>query len=340
MKVLTLSILLAILSQNTVVQNTVALNTVAQNTVAQNTVASNPASQDPVSEEPAPSDARIEAMIILQEISGRPGRPDHETEIQQMVLARDRVLLEDRQRGLLSILRLDGDQPLLLEISADRTVYRESNDLGRIQKDRWIQEKQLEKRSRNLPKAEREQLLKASHLRLSESGELIREIRVEQSDSTEQRLGLPVRSVRIYENDRLITDLLVADLDVPFPMAKFHRASGAFGAKVQDALEKIEGLPLEGVIHVVTATLSHPLTFKITQWDRRSVPTSLFDVPAGCQKLEETAFAHCPICGQQVEREASAARARTREGEWLFFDQRECFQQWRIARQKKAPGQH
>ena len=334
MKLLALSLWMSILSQDPVPADPVSVDPVLVDPVLVD-----PVSMDPVPQKTETVSSRLEAMIILQEISGRPGRPDQETEMQQMVLASDRVLLEDRQRGLLTILRLDGDQPLLREISADRSVYRESSDLGRIQKDRWIQEKQLEQRSRDLPTAEREQLLKASHLRLSKSGELIREIRVEQSETTEQRLGLPVRSVRIYENDRLITDLLVADLEVPFPLAKFHRASGAFGAEVQGALEKIEGLPVEGVIHVVTATLSHPLTFKVTQWDRRSVPASLFDVPAGCVKLEERAFVNCPICGQQVEREASAARARTRQGDWLFFDQRKCFQKWREARMNKSSSQ-
>lgn len=292
--------------------------------------------QDPV--EPDPGEETLEAMIILQEISGRPGRPDDEVELQQLVLARDRLLLEDRSRGVVSILRLDGPEPLLREISADGSAYRESSDLGRIQKDRQVQEQQLVERSRDLPQQERQELLRASHIRLSDSGELIREIRVEHSDEVQERIGMPVRQLRIWENDRLIVDLMVSDIETPFPVASFHRASGAFGAEVQKALEQIEGLPLEGVIYVVTATLSHPLSFKVKQWDRRSVPASLFEIPEGCQKVEESPFVHCPVCGHQVEREASAARARTREGEWLFFDSRECFKQWRLAKSQKKPA--
>lgn len=293
-------------------------------------------SQDPV--DPNPGEETLEAMIILQEISGRPGRPDDEVELQQMVLARDRLLLEDRIRGVVSILRLDAPQPVLREISADGSVYRESTDLGRIQKDRQVQEQQLVERSRDLPQKERLELLRASHIRLSDSGELIREIRVERSGEVQERLGMQVRQLRIWENDRLIADLWVSDIETPFPVAIFHRASGAFGVEVQKALEQIEGLPLEGVIHVVTATLSHPLSFKVQQWDRRSVPASLFEIPEGCEKVEESSFMNCPVCGNQVEREASAARARTREGEWLFFDRRDCFKEWRLARSQKKPA--
>ena len=122
--------------------------------------------QDPV--DPKQGEETLEAMIILQEITGRPGRPDDEVELQQMVLARDRLLLEDRSRGVVSILRLDAPQPVLREISADGSAYRESLDLGRIQKDRQVQEQQLVERSRDLPQKERLELLRASHIRLSD----------------------------------------------------------------------------------------------------------------------------------------------------------------------------
>ncbi len=290
--------------------------------------------QDPPVDPVVEVEARVEALVIAQQVSGQPGRPDDELAYQQIALTSDRVLLEDPSRGLVSILRLDGDSPLLWEISADRKMYRENRDLGRIQKDRTVQEQQLVERSKELPEKQRDELLKASHIRLSSSGELIREIRVEETASEERRLGLPVRRVQVWENDRLIADLWVAAVQVPFPLARFHRASGAFGVEVQEALEKIEGLPLEGIIHVVTATLSHPINFTVKQWDRRSVPAHLFDIPEGCQKIEEKAFLHCPICGNEVEKDASAARARTRDGEWLFFDSRECFKQWRTAQKR------
>ncbi|MAW76497.1 MAG: hypothetical protein CMJ95_03775 [Planctomycetes bacterium] len=273
-----------------------------------------------------------EVLILLQEITGRPGSSQEEVQIQQVYIASDRILVEDRSRGLIRILRLDVPEPVLWEISGDLTSYRETTDLARIQKDRRQQEEQLVKRTLELSESERTAILAASHIHLDSDGEIIREIRVEEKDSEGERLGLPVRQVRLFENSRLIADLLVADIETPFSLARFHRASGAFSDEVLVALEKVKGLPLEGTIQVVTATLTHPLSFRILQWDRKEVNSAIFNLPENCQLIEEKPFVHCPVCGQEVEREASAARARKRDGTWYYFDRRSCFQSWRKKR--------
>ncbi|MGE4619483.1 MAG: hypothetical protein AAEJ04_06720 [Planctomycetota bacterium] len=289
--------------------------------------------QDPPVDSITPVGPTVDALVIQHEMTGRPGSPEETTSVQNALVSSDRVLVEDRSRGLVRILRLDQPEPILWEISADQAFYRETKDLGRIQKDRIQQEKQLLRRVEGLPAAEREALLKANHIRVSATGDLIREITVEDKETDETRHDLPVRNVRIFENGRLIVDALVADVDIPFSLAKFHSASGAFSAQVLEALEKVKGLPLEGSIQVVTATLSHPLQFKVTQWHRSSeIPLSVFDLPLDCQKVEDQAFAHCPVCGSEVEREASAARARKRDGSWHYFDRRSCFQDWRKER--------
>jgi YHS domain-containing protein len=294
--------------------------------------------QDPAVDSATPDSATpegptVDALVIQHEMTGRPGSPEETTSVQNALVSSDRVLVEDRSRGLVSILRLDQAEPLLWEVSADQAFYRETKDLGRIQKDRVQQEKQLLRRVADLPAAERESLLKANHIRVSEDGELVREITVEENATDEIRHDLPVRNVRILENGRLIVDALVADVDIPFSLAKFHSASGAFSEQVLEALEKVKGLPLEGSIQVVTATLSHSLQFKVTQWHRSSeIPLSVFDLPPDCQKIEEKSFVNCPVCGSEVERDASAARARKRDGSWYYFDRRSCFQDWRKER--------
>ena len=48
-------------------------------------------------------------------------------------------------------------------------------------------------------------------------------------------------------------------------------------------------------------------------------------LPTGAKKIEESPFAHCPVCGQQVEKAAPpAGRSRRRDGSDVFFDRREC----------------
>lgn len=289
--------------------------------------------QDPA---PAIVDAKepvVEALVIQHEVTGRPGSPDESTVVQSAFVASDRVLVDDRSRGLIRVLRLDQQNATLWEIAGDRSVYREISDLGKIQQDRLQQERQLIERISSLPEKEREELLQGNFLKVSENGQLVREVQVKEAATDEKRLDLPVRKVQIFENERLIADLLVADIDMPFSLARFHAATGAFSAEVLSALEKVQGLPLEGTIQVVTATLTHPLHFRVTQWTRSTeVPASLFELPEGCVKIEESSFVHCPVCGSEVEREASAARARKRDGTWYYFDRRECFQDWRKQR--------
>ncbi len=278
----------------------------------------------------------VDTLVIQHEVTGRPGSAEESTVLQNAFVTADRVLVEDRSRGVLRILRLDQPQPVLWEVSEDGKFYRETRDLGKIQKDRLEQERQLVERTAQLPAEERAALLSGNHIRLSDDGELVREITVEENDTDETRLELPVRNVRVLENGRLIADFMVADVDIPFSLIRFHSASGAFSKEVLVALEKIQGLPLEGSIQVVTATLSHPLRFRVVSWKRAAeFPLSAFELPEGCQKIEETPFVNCPICGTEVEREASAARARKRDGTWCYFDQRSCFQQWRLQRLKE-----
>lgn len=292
--------------------------------------------QDPADSLEAPpkpqKSQRTRVLVLLQQVIGRPGSLEEVVEVQQAYIAPDRILLDERQRGLIRILRLDNPEPVLWEISADRSMYREISDLARIQKDRLQQEKQLVDRIRDLPEEERTALLAASHLRLSRDGNIVREISIEEKPTSGERLGLPVRQVLVRENGRLVADLLVADIDTRFSMARFHRASGAFSEEVLQALEKIKGLPLEGTIQVVTATLAHPLSFKILEWEHKNVDMAIFDLPVNCQLIDDQAFVHCPVCGQEVEREASAARARKRDGTWYYFDRRSCFQDWRKER--------
>ena len=67
------------------------------------------ASNDLVADKPKAT----EVLILLQEITGRPGSSQEEVQIQQVYIASDRILVEDRSRGLIRILRLDVHEPVL-----------------------------------------------------------------------------------------------------------------------------------------------------------------------------------------------------------------------------------
>lgn len=290
-----------------------------------------------VSNDPKPADApvgdSIPVVTFLQEVTGRPGSPESKTYQQKVVLSSDRVWVLDERRNLIQILRGDLQPAVLWEVSSDLARYREVTDLSRIQKDRRVQEQQFVRRVAELPADEKRELLKGAHIRLNNQGEPIREIELEEvtsSDVAEDGLRL----VKVYENGRLVADLKLANMEISFSFAPLHEATGAFSREVFEVIRDLKGFPVSGTIYVVTATLTHPLEFRIREIEKGSVEASFFDLPEDCQKEEQRAFLNCPICGSEVERESSAARARDREGQWIFFKTRECFSEWK--KQRKA----
>ena len=276
----------------------------------------------------------VSVVSFIQEVTGRPGSPEAETQTQKVVLASDRVWLLDENRRLIQILRGDRKPAVLWEVSVDLARYREITDLARIQKDRQVQEKQFLRRIQDLPAEEKKQMLKAAHIRLDETGEPVREIEIEEVESSAEPGEENLRRVRVLENGRLIADLKLADLEIPFSLAPLHEATGAFSREAFEVIRDLKGFPVSGTIYVVTATLTHPLEFQIRDVEKTAVPVSYFDLPEGCQKEEQRSFLNCPMCGSEVERESSAARARDREGQWIFFKTRECFSEWK--KQRKA----
>ena len=68
----------------------------------------------------AQPDVSVPVVKFVQKVTGRPGSPDSETQIQRVILASDRVWLLDEQRRLIQILRGDLTPPVLWEVSADR----------------------------------------------------------------------------------------------------------------------------------------------------------------------------------------------------------------------------
>ncbi|HIN80712.1 MAG TPA: hypothetical protein EYN00_06525 [Planctomycetes bacterium] len=191
-------------------------------------------------------------------------------------------------------------------------------------------------RTARLPEAEGKRILAANHLRADGR----RMVEVEEiSGEPRERLGRPVKQFVVHENGRLILDVLVADIETEIPFFRFYNEVGAFSREVLAAIEKLDGMPLEATFTVVTATLSHPLTVRVTELEEGPLLLAAFELPAGAEKIEESPIAHCPICGQEVEKAAPGGKTRLRDGSWLFFDRRACVREWRKQHYgKDSPG--
>lgn len=265
-------------------------------------------------------------IIATLEVKGAPGRPEKEISLQRLAALPDRLQVIDGERGVITILRLDRDPKVLWELSLDGSRYREGKDLDAVQRDRDRQERQLVSRSKNLPDRERNRILTANHLRSDGK----RVVEVEEITGEEQeRLGRPVKQFLVHENGRLVIDLLIADIDTDIPFFQFYREVGAFSREVLTAIEKLEGMPLEATFTVVTATLSHPLNVRVIDLEEGKLRIEAFDLPANAERIEESPIAHCPICGNQVEKSAPGGKTRLRDGSWLYFDSRQCVREWR-----------
>jgi len=274
---------------------------------------------------PAPKAAdattRIRALVIEQEANGLPNQPTEERVLQRLIMAADRLCLEDPGSGVATVLRLDRDPPAMLEISTDRAHYREGRPLDQIQRERDRQERQTLVRLESASAKERDAVMADLHLRPG----LAREVAVERSGERREILGRPAERVIVRENGRVVVDAWIAAEDFGIPFFEFYRRVGAFSQAVLDALRAVEGLPLEVDFTVVTATLAHKIEVRARALKVDEVPAWVFEVPAGAVKIEESPFAPCPICGREVEKTAPPAGMSTRrDGSEVFFDRREC----------------
>jgi hypothetical protein len=280
--------------------------------------------QDPATPTPTPAaDApvRVRALIIEQEANGLPNQPTEERVLQRLIVAADRLCLEDPTSGVATVLRLDRDPPTMLEISTDRAHYREGRPLDQIQRDRDRQERQTLEKLDGRPAKERESVMADLHLRPG----LAREVTVERPAEEREILGRKAERVIVRENGRVVVDAWISAEDFGIPFFEFYRRVGAFSQAVLDALRAVEGLPLEVDFTVVTATLAHKIEVRARSLKVEEVPAWVFEVPAGAVKIEESPFAACPICGREVEKAAPPAGMSTRrDGTEVFFDRREC----------------
>jgi len=264
---------------------------------------------------------RLRALIIEQEANGLPNQPTEERVIQRLIVAKDRLCLEDPSSGVATILRLDRDPPAMLEVSTDRAHYREGRPLDQLQRERDRQERQTLERLEKASAKEREAVMADMHLRPG----LAREVTVDRPGERREILGRSAERVVVRENGRIVVDAWVAAEDFGIPFFEFYRRVGAFSQAVLDALRAVEGLPLEVDFTVVTATLAHRIEVRARELRLEDVPAWVFEVPAGAVKIEESPFAQCPICGREVEKAAPPAGMSTkRDGTEVYFDRREC----------------
>ncbi|MFQ5653245.1 MAG: hypothetical protein ACE5GW_00765 [Planctomycetota bacterium] len=282
----------------------------------------------------AAADDTVSGLVIRQEANGIPGRRSDELAQQFVFVTRDRLRLEDPQTGVVIIFRLDLAPQQIWEVSADGKEYRDGKHLGSIQRDRDRYERELLQRLAHASADERRAALEAAHLQVNGDRDVSHEV----LDEAQKPLGHGVRRHRILENGRLIVDALVTEeLGISIPFFPFYRQVGAFSSEVLDKLRGLPGVPLEASITVVTATINHKLHARALEVTPKELPLSIFELPEGCKKVEESPFANCPICGTQVEKKAPpAGKGRNRDGTWVFFDRTECVREWKRMRYGRA----
>lgn len=278
----------------------------------------------PPGKEPA---GRIRALVIEQEANGLPNQPTEERVLQRLIVTADRLCLEDPASGVATILRLDRDPPAIFEVSTDQKHYREGRALDQIQRERDREERQILEKLQSDPEKERVAVMADLHLRAG----LEREVVIERPEGEREILGRKAKRVVVRENGRVVVDAWLSPEEAEIPFFEFYRRVGAFSQAVLDRLREVEGLPLEVDFTVVTATLAHKIEVRARKVQTVEVPAWVFEVPAGAEKIEESPFAACPICGREVEKSAPAAGSSIRrDGTEVFFDRRECKREYNL----------
>ena len=234
------------------------------------------------------------------------------------------------------ILRMDGEEPTLYELSPTKRTYREqAGDLNRHQLDRRIADDAIIQSSKRMTREEREQLLKENYLRLDGS----RDVELKTTAGGEL-LGRKCERVEITENGRRIIDAQVSR-EVPGATSYFHlyRRLGAFSEEVLDKMEGMDGVPLKAKITVVTALPARQIEVDVLEVQGASVPASFFRPPAGFQKERVIPDnARCAYCGESIEDpESPGAQLRMESGAIVLFDSEEHFEAFLDAQEAGLP---
>lgn len=269
----------------------------------------------------APRPGRVTALVIEQQANGLPNQPTSDPVLQRFAITSERLRLDDLQSGVAYLLQLDAEPPVLFEISQDARQYREGRQLDALQHARDRAERQLLRELQRVPAVEREAVMRDRHLRPN----LERVVTVERPEgATDEILGRRTQRIVVKENGRTIVDGWFSEENFGIPFFEFYRRVGAFSEEVLEELRGIPGLPLRVTITVVTSTLNYEIVVEARDVRLSDVRADAFELPPGAEKVEDSPFAACPICGAQVERAAPYKRSMTREGMPVFFDRREC----------------
>lgn len=280
----------------------------------------------------------VEVLRLEQAVTGLPDLAEGQSLRQRLTLdlVGRRVLLEmlpgekgarklalSREGASRILLRLDFSPPLIHEIIDDRKMFRShEGDLNHLQDDRDIQEMNEIRLARRLPAAERDKLLRDSHLRLD--GKRVVEMT---TGGTKEILGHECRKVTLTENGRVVIEAWMAEALPGGPQFyELYSHLGTFSQEVLEEAKKLRGLPLEAHIRVVTAAPTFQIHAKTTRLELEAkVKPEFFDLPVGYRKIEEVPpLVACPVCGSEVERdEPAGGQIRLPEGV-IHFNTPKC----------------
>jgi len=283
----------------------------------------------------AAASKKLTSLVFEQEANGLPNQPTTDAVIQRLMVTTDRLRLDDPTSGVTYLLQLLDGMPKVYEVSSDGKRYREAQEQGGLQAARDRAERQTLDRLDGTPAVEREAILRELHLRPG----LKREVVVEWPGEEKTLLGRQVRKMIVEENGRIVVEAWMAKEPFDIPFFDFYRQLGAFSEAVLEKLNGVEGIPLEVDFTVVTASLSYPIEVAARRLEVIEIPAIEYEVPSWSEKIVESPFADCPICGAQVEKAAPpGGRGKSRSGELLYFSSRQCKLEYLKQKGIKVPG--
>ena len=281
------------------------------------------------------SSQKLKSLVFEQEANGLPNQPTTDAVIQRLMVAKDRLRLDDPTSGVTYLLQLLGETPKVYEVSSDGNKYREAEEHGGLQAARDRAERQTLDRLGETPRMEREAILRELHLRPG----LKREVVVEWPGEEKTLLGRQVRKMVVEENGRVVVEAWMAEEPFDIPFFDFYRQLGAFSEAVLEKLNGVKGIPLEVDFTVVTASLSYPIEVSARRLEVMEIAVIEYEVPSWSKKIVESPFAACPICGKQVEKAAPpGGRGKARSGLLLYFCSRHCKLEYLKQKGIKVPG--
>lgn len=280
------------------------------------------------SAEPEPP-APATTWVIEQTSNGFPGAQDTAASRQRLTLGEGRLRIDYLDQPRSVIVRLDQGTVLDLDLAGRRyrvTPFQEFRDWRA--KRRAKREKEQREVRATRDEALRRQLLRELNLR--EDGRVI--VGARETGDRRDIATHGCRRVEVFENDRTILTLWLADDIDARGLLDVYLKLGLFEDDLAAVLGGIKGLPL-----AISAQLDFGVAILAVSAEARSIKTepadpALFELPAGFERYDPASEAPrelpCSRAGCDQRARSDTPHYRRVGGKDHFFCSRRCLEQW------------